>query len=106
MAHTMTQQSVEIPAALANLYQELAISPVMLLRNYALTQVYTMLQKYSAENTYFKNKYGCEFPEFQAKVDRMEDEECFEWEDDVMDWQFAVENITFWQQKGKEIEAS
>lgn len=27
----------------------------------------------------------------------MENEENFEWEDDLMDWEFAVENLSVWQ---------
>ena len=29
----------------------------------------------------------------------MEKEENFEWEDDLMDWEFAFENFRYWQKK-------
>ena len=29
----------------------------------------------------------------------MEDEEHFEWEDDLNDWEFVVENLKYWKQK-------
>lgn len=101
---SIVQQSLEIPAALANLYQELAISPVMLLKNYALTQIYTILQKYEVENRFFESKYSCKFVEFKNKIEAMENEEDFEWEDDLMDWEFAVENLNLWQQRAAEVE--
>ena len=90
---SIVRQSLDIPVTLANLYQELAISPVILLKNYALTQIYTLLQKYDVENRTFEDKYGCGFAEFKAKIDSMENDENFEWEDDLMDWEFAVENM-------------
>lgn len=98
------QQSLNIPTVLANLYQELAISPVMLLKNYALTQIYAMLQKYEVENRGFESKYNCKFVEFKHKIEAMENEEDFEWEDDLMDWEFVVENLNVWQQRAAEVE--
>jgi hypothetical protein len=100
----VTHEKLEIPTSLANLYQEMAVSPIMLLKNYALTHIYTMIQKYEVENTYFEKKYGCTFQEFKTKVERMENEENFEWEDDLMDWEFAVENLVVWKHKAEEVE--
>ena len=34
----------------------------------------------------------------------MEHEENFEWEDDLMDWEFAVENLTLWRKRLREIQ--
>lgn len=39
------------------------------------------------------------------KVGSMEKEENFEWEDDLMDWEFAFENFRYWQKKAHEIKS-
>ena len=39
------------------------------------------------------------FREFEVRIENMENEENFEWEDDLMDWKFAVENLIYWQKK-------
>lgn len=67
--------------------------PLMLLKNYALTQIYTHIQKFEAENRYFEHKYGYPFEAFRAKVEGMENVENFEWEDDLLDWEFAATNL-------------
>ncbi len=96
---SIAYKTLEIPAALAHLYQELAISPEMLLKNYALTHIYAMVQKYEVENTYFEGKYRCGFFNFQAKIEAMAAEENFEWEDDLLDWEFVMENLNLWAKK-------
>jgi len=34
----------------------------------------------------------------------MRNVENFEWEDDLMDWEFAVENLELWRKKVQEID--
>lgn len=94
-------ETVQIPGMLLHLYQEMAISPVNLLKNYALTQIYPQIQKYETEKRYFERKYGCQFQEFQANVAQMEQAENFEWEEDLMDWEFAIENLHLWQSRAQ-----
>jgi len=43
--------------------------------------------------------YGCAFEEFKHKVEGMKNEENFEWEDDLLDWGFAVENLEYYTGK-------
>ncbi len=95
----------EIPDALVRLYKDMSVSPVMLLKNYALTYISGIIQKFDIENRSFEQKYRCTLAEFQTQLDAMEDEENFEWEDDVMDWEFAVENLRLWTQRKIETEA-
>ena len=99
-------ETVKIPRALAHLYHDMAISPMTLLKNYACTQIYTQIQKYDVEKRYFEAKYGCSFADFQAKLESMENAENFEWEDDALDWEFALENLHLWQQRAEEVEQS
>ena len=97
--------SVIIPDALAHLYDEMAISPVHLLKNYAITHIHASIQKFEVENRLFQQKYACSFNEFKAKIGMMENEEHFEWEDDFMDWEFVIENRSYWQKRLHEVEA-
>ncbi|CAN2041104.1 conserved hypothetical protein [Candidatus Magnetomoraceae bacterium gMMP-15] len=94
-----------MPELLVNFYNEMAISPISLLKNYALNMIYSKIHKYEAENSYFTKKYNCTFHELKHRVDRMENEEIFEWEDDLMDWEFAAENLNLWRKKKQEFEA-
>ncbi|MBI5416972.1 hypothetical protein HZA55_03350, partial [Candidatus Poribacteria bacterium] len=69
-----------------------------------LNQVYSKIHKYDNENIHFSKKYNCSFEEFNHKIDLMNDKENFDWEDDLMDWKFAFENLKYWQKKAKEIQ--
>ncbi len=100
----IVKEKFEISDTLVQLYQEMAVSPVTLLTNYALSHIHTKIQKYTAENAHFEKKHGCTFHEFKSKVDAMKDEENFEWEDDLMDWEFAVENLMLWRKRLQEIQ--
>lgn len=100
----IVKEKLEISDALLQLYQEMAISPVMLLTNYALSHIHAKIQKYTAENAYFEKKYGGTLKKLKSKVELMENEENFEWEDDLMDWEFAVENVTLWRKRLQDIQ--
>ena len=103
---TPTQSTtMSIPETLSKLYTEMAISPLVILKEYALTHIHTTIQKLDLENRSFEQKYGCTFHEFQARLEAMENEENFSWEDDLMDWEFAKENLTLWTKRKEELEA-
>lgn len=53
---------------------------------------------------FLKKKHGQSFEEFRRKIDIVENEENFELEDDLKDWEFAIENIKFWKKRAKELE--
>ena len=80
----------------------MAILPLTLLKNYALTHVYATIQ---IEDRSFEQKYGCSFHEFRERIESQENEEDFQQEDDLMDWEFAMENLTLWTTRKKELEA-
>lgn len=92
---------IEVPASLLSIYQEMAVSPVDLLKNYASGLIKEKINKYKAEDRNFMNKYACNFEQFKARVEAMENEENFEWEDDLMDWEFAIANIDLWRRKAR-----
>mgnify|MGYP006306391937 CR=1 FL=1 len=101
MENSMTK--IEIPELLLNVYRDAAIRPLGILQNYALNLVQGKIHKYEAEDAHFRKKYSCDFHKFRADIEAMEDEENFEWEDDLMDWEFAAENLSVWQKKEQEV---
>ena len=102
---TDIKEKFEISDMLRNIYMEMEVSPIGLLKNYALNLILNKINKYEAENAFFEKKYGCKYEEFKHKVESMEKEENFEWEDDLMDWEFAFENFRYWQNKAHEIKS-
>lgn len=99
------ENNVHIPDRIRRIYTEIGVSPIMLLKNYALNQIHGRIQKYEAENEFFKRKYGSDFETFKGRVESMENDENFDWEDDLMDWEFAATNLRYWQKKVHEITA-
>jgi len=91
---------IEIPTSLLSIYQEMAVSPVDLLKNYALGVIRNKIVKYETEDRDYRKKYACDFEQFKARLTAIENEENYEWEDDLMDWEFAVTNLQIW--RGKE----
>ena len=93
-----------ISPVLSHIYKEMGQSSELLLKNYALDFALAKFQKYEAEKKLYKSKYDCSFNDFKKKVEGMENDENFEWEDDLRDWEFAVENFKLWKAKIRELE--
>ena len=100
---TNSERSVSIPAALSKVYQEMHLSPVELLKDYALSQIQARIQKYEAEASFFATKHESSFEAFRERIESMENQEEFEAEDDLMDWEFAVVSLDYWKEKAREI---
>ncbi|MBC8179840.1 hypothetical protein H8E88_01835 [candidate division KSB1 bacterium] len=106
MNKTITKsQNYIIPEAINKFYSEMQMSPEYILKGYAISAIYSKIDKYKSESNLFERKYKCDYHQFKNRIEAMENKENFKWEDDLMDWQFAVENINYWQFKLKEIEA-
>ncbi len=101
--HTTFKEDFKVPDMLRNLYREMEISPIGLLENYALNIVHSKIHKYEAEKMYFEKKYNSTFEKFKQKINKMKNAENFEWEDDLMDWEFAVKNVNYWHKKAIEV---
>jgi hypothetical protein len=100
---TKVESNLRLPANLKKIYGELDISPVSLLRNYALNHIFAKIQKYEAESMVYERKYRDTFEAFKEKVESMENEEDFAREDDLMDWEFVVANLKYWREKAHEL---
>jgi hypothetical protein len=94
-------EKIEVPESLLSIYREIAVSPVDLLKNYASSVIKEKINKYKDENRRLMSKYGCSFEQLKARVEAVENEENFEWEDDLLDWEFAIANIDFWRRKAR-----
>jgi hypothetical protein len=102
---TKVESGLHIPANIRKIYGELDVSPADLLRNYALNHIHAKIQKYEAENRYYRDKHKDTFEAFRRKVQSLKDEEDFAREDDLMDWEFAVINLRYWKKKARELTA-
>jgi len=99
----MFQKVIEIPEELINIYKNMDLSPIQILKNYAIHIIYNKISKYEAEINFFRNKYLCSFEELITKTKDMKNEENMEWDDDLLDWEFATENFKYWQEQLKSI---
>ncbi len=93
------EKDFKIPNSIKDVYIEMDISPVSILKKYALNIIHGKIQKYEAENMVFEKKYKCRYDDFKSKVEKIKDDEVFEWDDDLMDWEFAINNLKHWQQR-------
>ena len=100
---TEVESSLNIPANIRKIYGELDVSPADLLKNYALNHIHAKIHEYEAENLYYQGKHHHTFNAFKKKVQSMKNEEDFAWEDDLMDWEFAVINLRYWKKKAREL---
>jgi hypothetical protein len=100
---TKVESNLRIPANITKIYGELDVSPVGLLKNYALNHIHAKVQKYEAENLFYQGKHKNTFEAFKKKLRSMKNEEDSTWEDDLMDWEFAVTNLKYWKKKAQEL---
>jgi len=84
---------------ISDIYDELGLSVFEPLKIYAENYIKTKLQKYNAESMVFEKKYNLKFSEFKEKIEKELENEDFDIENDLMDWEFATKNILCWQEK-------
>ncbi len=101
---TQLKEEFEIPDKLKDIYRKIEVSPVGILRNYALNLIHSKIQKYEAESAFYEKKHGCKLEKFRVRVEDLKEQENFEWEDDLKDWEFASINLKYWQEKLLEIQ--
>ncbi len=88
---------------LENIYNEIGLSLILPLKVYAETFITSKIHKYETENLFFEKKYNCFFEVFKRKIENIENEEDFEIEDDLMDWEFAIKNLEYWNEQLKRL---
>jgi len=91
----MEQKSLE---RILKLYDELGLSPEEPLRAYLQQYIKKKIHRYESEIKFYERKY-------RAKLEDIK--KCsgddFDFEDELMDWEFAFENLKFWKNKLKQI---
>jgi len=75
----------------------------MVLREYLILTGLTKMTRYEAECSRFKNKYGEPLESFRDMLNKKRNEEDFEQEDDLMDWEFADAALNWWQSRIAEL---
>ncbi len=76
------------------------------LRDIALFQSLFKLDQYKAECEFYKKKYGKSYLALKKEVRRKKGMEDFQLENDLEDWQFAVNAIKWWSGKIRELKSA
>ncbi len=81
-----------------SLYEEIGLSPIEPLRLYAEKYIKKKILRYENEVKFYERKY-------KATLEEMKNchGEDFDFEDELMDWEFAWENLRYWQNKLKQL---
>ncbi|NCC52902.1 MAG: hypothetical protein EOM20_17050 [Spartobacteria bacterium] len=71
------------------------------LREHALLLCMAKISRYEAECGSYAGKYGQDLNVFREGTEK--NEEVFEREDDLMDWEFASQSLEWWTSRLKEL---
>jgi len=88
------------------LFKEGYTSSESFIRDSALIIALSKIDQYKAECDSFKGKYGIEMEELKAALHKNKGSEDFEKEENLEDWEFAVQAVRWWQEKADELRAS
>lgn len=71
------------------------------MRDLSLTIALAKVSRYERECARFKHKYNLDFTDFLKGVEGKIDNEDFEAEDDLKDWEFAWRALNLWKRRVK-----
>ena len=71
-----------------------------------LLTAYARISHYEAVCRNFQEKYGLPLEEMKRKVELKENEEDFQEEEDLADWEFADVSLKWWIQKVEELHSA
>ncbi len=75
-----------------------------LAQDWALMTALSRLEQYRAECEFFERKYGMKFDAFDKTLHRKKGEEDFEKEEELEDWEFALNAQKWWEEQAKELQ--
>ncbi len=75
----------------------------MVLREYLILTGLSKMSRYEAEYARFERKYGESLESFRDMFSQKHNEEDFEQEDDLMDWEFVNAALNWWQSRIPEL---
>lgn len=71
------------------------------MKDLSLTIALAKVSRYEREYERFKRKYNLDFTDFLRRIEGKIEEENFEEEDDLKDWEFAWRALNLWQERVK-----
>ncbi len=87
----------------AEILKQAGGSEALALREHATLLALSKMSRYESECALFDEKYGQSFQSFKNRITAMHNEEDFQAEDDLMDWEFAHEALNWWKGKLEDI---
>lgn len=89
--------------SIAEILKQAGASETLALREHATLLALSKMSRYESECALFEKKYGQTFQSFQNQIMALHNEEDFQAEDDLMDWEFAQEALNWWKEKLEDI---
>jgi hypothetical protein len=74
--------------------------------HYALIIALSKIDQYQAECDLYSEKYGMNAESLEGDLRKVKGAEDFEKEEDLEDWEFAMDALKWWQKKADELKAS
>jgi len=86
-------QTLKIEDKLKNILEKEQINPENALREFVILSILGKKEKYLLEISKFEKKYNSDFYSFAKLIHSKRNQENFEIEDDLMDWEFAIKSL-------------
>ena len=77
-----------------------------LMHDWALMIALSKMEQFQAECDFFAKKYGSTFEALEQLAHAQKGSESFEQEDDLEDWEFALQALAWWQARIEELHAA
>ena len=85
------------------LFEEGYTSEDTLVRDISLLLALSKAEQYRSECEFFKKKYEMSLDNFEKKLHKQKGMEVIEKEEDLEDWEFAVNALRWWEEKVREL---
>lgn len=85
--------SFQIGESLNKILKKEKINPINALKEFVIMKILGEKEKYLIEKKKFEEKYKSDFQSIEKKNHSENNKENFEIEDDLMDWEFAIESL-------------
>lgn len=85
------------------LAEEGYLSEKNMIKDVYLLSALAKIEQYRAECEFFEKKYGMSLRTFKQQLRRARNEEDFQKEEDLANWEFAANALKWWKRKQKEL---
>jgi len=75
-----------------------------LVQEWSLMVALTKVEQYQAECMYFQQKYQTSLADFEQRLHAVKGIEAFEKEEDLDDWEFAINSLKWWQARVQDMQ--